>query len=108
MSAKGDEGDGFEAPNLAEAAAMWACRKGRGRGRGRRGMGLPNLAMRSAWAAAAAAACCCCCLNCMNCVNPFSNMLPGLGRRVCGRAREWPPRGGGEGGEYSLIAILEP
>ena len=46
--------------NLAEAAAMWACKKGKGRGRGSRGSGLPSLAKRSAWAAAAAAACCCC------------------------------------------------
>jgi hypothetical protein len=32
--------------------------------------------------------------------------MVGMARMLCGRAREWPPRGGGEGGEYSLIAIL--
>ena len=106
LSAKGEVA--APGPNLAEAwAAMWAWRKGSGRGRGRRGSGLPSLAKRSAWAAAAAAACCCCCRNCMNWVRPFSNML-GVGLMVCGRAKCWPPRGGGggEGGEYSLIAIL--
>ena len=106
LSAKGEVA--APGPNLAEAwAAMWAWRKGSGRGRGRRGSGLPSRAKRSAWAAAAAAACCCCCRNCMNWVRPFSNML-GVGLMVCGRAKCWPPRGGGggEGGEYSLIAIL--
>lgn len=106
LSAKGEVA--APGPNLADAwAAMWAWRKGSGRGRGRRGSGLPSLAKRSAWAAAAAAACCCCCRNCMNWVRPFSNML-GVGLMVCGRAKCWPPRGGGggEGGEYSLIAIL--
>ena len=32
--------------------------------------------------------------------------MVGVGRRVWGRAKEWPPTGGGEGGEYSLIAML--
>ena len=32
--------------------------------------------------------------------------MAGVGRSVWGRAREWPPTGGGEGGEYSLIAMV--
>lgn len=35
--------------------------------------------------------------------------MVGVGLNVCGRARvEWPPTGGGggEGGEYSLIAMV--
>lgn len=43
-------------------------------------------------------------------MRPFSNML-GTGLIVWGRAKGvavCPPKGGGEGGEYSLMAILRP
>ena len=109
LSTNGEDDKAAAAGPNFEAAAAWACRNGSGKGNG--SLGRPpglNLAKMSAWAARAL--CCCCCLNCMNWLSPFSNMA-GEGVGLIGRRDEWPPAdggGGGEGGEYSLTAILKP